>query len=214
MNNVYENNMKFLPLLKFLDKYKKILIALVILIVLVISFFVISSQLQKENNESAAIVYDDWIEEISQENPSIENLDNILTTLLKEYPKTGYTELALLNKANFDAKLDNLDDSLMNFKKLIDLTDGFNGNKIFNKMSRVSSARILLSLERYDEALEMIKEFSSSNTNGYIHELTGDILVKQEKNDLAKAQYDIALKKYSDETSKSIISMKIASTGS
>ena len=214
MNNVYENNMKFLPFLKFLDKYKKILIALVILIVLVISFFVISSQLQKENNESAAIVYDDWIEEISQENPSIENLDNILTTLLKEYPKTGYTELALLNKANFDAKLDNLDDSLMNFKKLIDLTDGFNGNKIFNKMSRVSSARILLSLERYDEALEMIKEFSSSNTNGYIHELTGDILVKQEKNDLAKAQYDIALKKYSDETSKSIISMKIASTGS
>jgi|TARA_B100001093_G_C26796465_1_gene1001330 predicted negative regulator of RcsB-dependent stress response len=214
MNNVYENNMKFLPFLKFLDKYKKILIALVILIVLVISFFVISSQLQKENNESAAIVYDDWIEEISQENPSIENLDNILRTLLKEYPKTGYTELALLNKANFDAKLDNLDDSLMNFKKLIDLTDGFNGNKIFNKMSRVSSARILLSLERYDEALEMIKEFSSSNTNGYIHELTGDILVKQEKNDLAKAQYDIALKKYSDETSKSIISMKIASTGS
>ena len=214
MNNVYENNMKFLPFLKFLDKYKKILIALVILIVLVISFFIISSQLQKENNESAAIVYDDWIEEISQENPSIENLDNILRTLLKEYPKTGYTELALLNKANFDAKLDNLDDSLMNFKKLIDLTDGFNGNKIFNKMSRVSSARILLSLERYDEALEMIKEFSSSNTNGYIHELTGDILVKQEKNDLAKAQYDIALKKYSDETSKSIISMKIASTGS
>jgi predicted negative regulator of RcsB-dependent stress response len=214
MNNVYENNMKFLPFLKFLDKYKKILIALVILIVLVISFFVISSQLQKENNESAAIVYDDWIEEISQENPSIENLNNILRTLLKEYPKTGYTELALLNKANFDAKLDNLDDSLMNFKKLIDLTDGFNGNKIFNKMSRVSSARILLSLERYDEALEMIKEFSSSNTNGYIHELTGDILVKQEKNDLAKAQYDIALKKYSDETSKSIISMKIASTGS
>ena len=214
MNNVYENNMKFLPFLKFLDKYKKILIALVILIVLVISFFVISSQLQKENNESAAMVYDDWIEEISQENPSIENLDNILRTLLKEYPKTGYTELALLNKANFDAKLDNLDDSLMNFKKLIDLTDGFNGNKIFNKMSKVSSARILLSLERYDEALEMIKEFSSSNTNGYIHELTGDILVKQEKNDLAKAQYDIALKKYSDETSKSIISMKIASTGS
>ena len=214
MNDIYENNMKFLPFLKFLDKYKKILIALVILIVLVISFFVISSQLQKENNESAAMVYDDWIEEISQENPSIENLDNILRTLLKEYPKTGYTELALLNKANFDAKLDNLDDSLMNFKKLIDLTDGFNGNKIFNKMSRVSSARILLSLERYDEALEMIKEFSSSNTNGYIHELTGDILVKQEKNDLAKAQYDIALKKYSDETSKSIISMKIASTGS
>ena len=59
----------------------------------------------------------------------------------------------------------------------------------------------------------MIETFSSSNTNGYIHELTGDILVKQEKNDLAKGQYEMAVKKYSDETLKSIISMKIANMG-
>ena len=77
----------------------------------------------------------------------------------------------------------------------------------------MSSARILLSQEQYDEAIKMIETFSSSNTNGYIHELTGDILVKQEKNDLAKAQYEMAVKKYSDETSKSIISMKIANMG-
>ena len=113
-------------------------------------------------------------------------------------------------KKSMQALSDALEDSLKNFEKLIDLTDGFNGNKILNKISRVSSARILLSLERHDEAIEMIEEFSSSNTNGYIHELTGDILVKQEKNDLAKAQYEMAVKKYSDETSKSIISMKIA----
>jgi predicted negative regulator of RcsB-dependent stress response len=213
MNNIYENNMKFLPFLKFLDKYKKVLIAIVILILIIISFLIISNQIQKENNESASIIYNDWIEEISQEIPNIENLDTILNKLVTEYPKTGYTQLALLNKANLDAKLENLDNSLMNFKKLIDLTDGLNGNKIFNKMSRVSSARILLSLDRHEEALEMIKVFSSSNTNGYIHELTGDILFKQEKNDLAKAQYDIALKKYSDETSKSIVSMKIANIG-
>ena len=213
MNNIYENNMKFLPFLKFLDKYKKVLIAIVILILIIISFLIISNQIQKENNESASIIYNDWIEEISQEIPNIENLDTILKKLVTEYPKTGYTQLALLNKANLDAKLENLDNSLMNFKKLIDLTDGLNGNKIFNKMSRVSSARILLSLDKHEEALEMIKVFSSSNTNGYIHELTGDILVKQEKNDLAKAQYDIALKKYSDETSKSIVSMKIANIG-
>jgi|TARA_B100001093_G_scaffold433365_1_gene430268 predicted negative regulator of RcsB-dependent stress response len=213
MNNIYENNMKFLPFLKFLDKYKKVLIAIVILILIIISFLIISNQIQKENNESASIIYNDWIEEISQEIPNIENLDTILNKLVTEYPKTGYTQLALLNKANLDAKLENLDNSLMNFKKLIDLTDGLNGNKIFNKMSRVSSARILLSLDKHEEALEMIKVFSSSNTNGYIHELTGDILVKQEKNDLAKAQYDIALKKYSDETSKSIVSMKIANIG-
>ena len=210
MNDIYENNMKFLPFLKFLDKYKKMLIILVILIIFIFSFFVISNQLQKGANEKASIIYNDWNEEISQETPSIQNLDIILNQLLTEYPKTGYTQLALLNKANFDANSNNLEDSLKNFEKLIDLTEGFNGNKILNKISRVSSARILLSQEQYDEAIKMIETFSSSNTNGYIHELTGDILVKQEKNDLAKAQYEMAVKKYSDETSKSIISMKIA----
>lgn len=210
MNDVYENDMKFLPFLKFLDKYKKVLVILVILIISTLSFFVISNQIQKDANEKASLIYNDWNKEISLEAPSKQNLDAILSMLLKEYPKTGYTQLALLNMANFDANLNNLEDSLKNFKKLIDLTDGFNGNKILNKISRVSSARILLSLERHDEAIEMIEEFSSSNTNGYIHELTGDILVKQEKNDLAKAQYEMAVKKYSDETSKSIISMKIA----
>ena len=189
------------------------LIILVILIIFILSFFVISNQLQKGANEKASIIYNDWNEEISQETPSIQNLDIILNQLLKEYPKTGYTQLALLNKANFDANSNNLEDSLKNFEKLIDLTEGFNGNKILNKISRVSSARILLSLEQYDEAIKMIETFSSSNTNGYIHELTGDILVKQEKNDLAKAQYEMAVKKYSDETSKSIISMKIANMG-
>ena len=213
MNDIYENNMKFLPFLKFLDKYKKMLIILVILIIFILSFFVISNQLQKMANEKASIIYNDWNEEISQETPSIQNLDIILNQLLKEYPKTGYTQLALLNKANFDANSNNLEDSLKNFEKLINLTEGFNGNKILNKISRVSSARILLSQEQYDEAIKMIETFSSSNTNGYIHELTGDILVKQEKNDLAKAQYEMAVKKYSDETSKSIISMKIANMG-
>ena len=213
MNDVYENDMKFLPFLKFLDKYKKMLIILVILIIFIFSFFVISSQLQKGANEKASIIYNDWNEEISKETPSIQNLDIILNQLLKEYPKTGYTQLALLNKANFDANSNNLEDSLKNFEKLIDLTEGFNGNKILNKISRVSSARILLSQEQYDEAIKMIETFSSSNTNGYIHELTGDILVKQEKNDLAKAQYEMAVKKYSDETLKSIISMKIANMG-
>ena len=88
MNDIYENNMKFLPFLKFLDKYKKMLIILVILIIFILSFFIISNQLQKGANEKASIIYNDWNEEISQETPSIQNLDIILNQLLKEYPKT------------------------------------------------------------------------------------------------------------------------------
>ena len=213
MNNVYENNMRFVPFLKFLDKYKKIIVAIFILVILAITFFIVSNQIEKQNNEEASVIYSEWLEEISNENPSLDNLNNILNQLLKDYKNTGYTKLALLSKANIDAKSNEFNQALENFNILIDLTDGFGGNKIFNKMARVSAARILLTLDRYEEALKMIETYSSSGTNGYIHELTGDILVKQNKNNLAIAQYELAAAKYSDETSKSIISMKIANTG-
>ena len=213
MNNVYENNMRFVPFLKFLDKYKKIIVAIFILVILAITFFIISNQIEKQNNEEASVIYSEWLEELSNENPNLDNLNTILNQLLEDYKNTGYTKLALLSKANMDAKSNEFNQALENFNTLIDLTDGFGGNKIFNKMARVSAARILLTLDRYEEALKMIETYSSSGTNGYIHELTGDILVKQNKSNLAIAQYELAAAKYSDETSKSIISMKIANIG-
>ena len=213
MNNVYENNMRFVPFLKFLDKYKKIIVAIFILVILAITFFIISNQIEKQNNEEASVIYSEWLEELSNENPNLDNLNTILNQLLEDYKNTGYTKLALLSKANMDAKSNEFNQALENFNTLIDLTDGFGGNKIFNKMARVSAARILLTLDRYEEALKMIETYSSSGTNGYIHELTGDILVKQNKNNLAIAQYELAAAKYSDETSKTIISMKIANIG-
>jgi len=214
MNNVYENNMKFLPFLKFIDKYKKIIITISILLIAAIAYLVINNQIEKQNNEEASIVYSDWLEELSVETPNEDNLNIILDKLLKNYKNTGYTKLALLSKANFDANLNKTEEALKNFNTLIDLTSGYGGNKIFNKMGRVSAARILLSEDRYAEALKMIEAYSSTSTNGYIHELTGDILIKQNKSDLALAQYELAANKYSDETSKSIISMKIANIGS
>ena len=144
----------------------------------------------------------------------LEGFSKQFNKLLKNYKNTGYTKLALLSKANLDANINKSEEALKNFNTLIDLTSGYGRNKIFNKMGRVSAARILLSEDRYAEALKMIEVYSSSTTNGYIHELTGDILIKQNKNDLALVQYELAANKYSDETSKSIISMKIANIGS
>ena len=74
----------------------------------------------------------------------------------------------------------------------------------------MSASRLLLSSDKYEEALQMLDIYSSSDTNAYIHELMGDILYKQQKNELAMSQYEMAAEKYTDETSKSIISMKIS----
>ena len=210
MNNVYENDMRFVPFLKFIDKHKNILILLAVILLGAVSYFVVNNQIEKKKSEQAALVYKEWLVEISQENPNNENLNNLLDKFLNDYKNTGYTQLALLSKANFDANSNNYMDSLDNFNKLIEITNGFNGNKIYNKIARVSASRLLLSMEKYDEALEMINLYSSSDTNGYIHELTGDILLEQGKIDLAISQYEKAANKYSDESSQTIIAMKIS----
>ena len=210
MNNVYENNMRFVPFLKFIDKYKNVLILVAVLIVVSIAYFVVNNQIEKNKSEQASIVYKEWIQEISLENPDNDNLNKLLDIFLDDFKSTGYTQLALLSKANLDAKSNDYKGSLNNFKKLIKLTDGLNGNKIYNKIARVSAARLLLSMDKYEDALSMIDLYSSSETNGYIHELTGDILLQQDKIDLAITQYKKAEKKYNDESSRTIISMKIA----
>lgn len=210
MNNVYENDMRFVPFLKFIDKYKNILILLAVILVGAVTYFVVNNQIEKKKSEQAALVYKEWLEEISQENPDNENLNNLLYKFLNDYKNTGYTQLALLSKANLDANSDNYKDSLDNFNKLIEITNGINGNKIYNKIARVSASRLLLSMEKHDEALGMIDIYSSSDTNGYIHELTGDILLEQGKIDLAISQYEKAANKYTDESSQTIIAMKIS----
>ena len=210
MNNVYENEMRFAPFLKFIDKYKNLLILLAVILLGAVTYFVVNNQLEKKKSEQAALVYKEWLVEISQENPNNENLNNLLDKFLNDYKNTGYTQLALLSKANFDANSNNYMDSLDNFKKLIEITNGFNGNRIYNKIGRVSASRLLLSMEEYDEALEMIDLYSSSDTNGYIHELTGDILLEQGKIELAISQYEKAANKYTDESSQTIVAMKIS----
>ena len=213
MNNVYENNMRLLPFLKFVETYKRLIVFLSAVVIIGIGYFVISNQIDKQKNEEAAVIYEDLEGLFKLGAEDNERIDEILENLLINYRSTGYTQLALLNKASLDANNNKLQESLENFKMLINITDGRNGNKIYNKMARISAARILLSQNQYDEALNMIEMFSTDSNNGYIHELIGDILVKQNKIELARVQYQMASDKYSDEMSKSIISMKIANIG-
>ena len=210
MNNVYENNIRFLPLLKFLDKYKILLISTTILLLGIIVFIVVNNQIQDKKSEQASDLYKEWLTIFSEDNPDTVEINNMLKIFLNDYKKTGYTKLALLSKANLDAKLENYEESIRNFKQIIELTSGYSGNKIFNKIARVSASRLLLSSDKYEEALQILDIYSSSDTNAYIHELMGDILYKQQKNELAMSQYEMAAEKYTDETSKSIISMKIS----
>ena len=205
--------MRFLPLLKFLDKNKKIIISLLFISITASVYFVITNQISKQNNNNAAKIYKDFLIEMELENKDIQKIDDLIKKLLKSYPKTGYSQVALLKKASMDANNKDFESALENYLELILVTNGFNGNKTFNKLARVNSARIYLANEEYESALKMIEKYSSSSTNAFIHELTGDILVEKNKTELALAQYEKASEKYTDDTSKLIISMKIANLG-
>lgn len=209
MNEIFENNKLATRASNFYSLYRVPIIAIVIILLVSIVLYLSLVQLSKSNNEKAAEIYNKWtIQEIETENGQKTSRD-LFNELLISYKKTGYTKLALLNQASIDAKNGLNEESLNKFLMLIDLTDGFSGNDLFNKIARVNAARLLYAEEKYDEALNLLEKYSSSST-AMIHELLGDILTKQEKLDLAKDQYLLSKDKYTDEALTSIVSMKIS----
>jgi predicted negative regulator of RcsB-dependent stress response len=210
MNEVFENNMKFAPLLKFYYRYKVIILSSLFAVITITAISLFLSAASERNHEKAAVIYNDWVEEVSQVESDKSKADELLNELITSYKKTGYTKLALLSSASMSARDGENEKALESFLILVNLTDGFRSNKLYNKLARVSSARLLSSDKQYDAALNMLEKYSSKSTDAYIHELTGDILLKKNEVLLAKNQYLSAKDKYIDEASQSIISMKLA----
>ena len=209
MNEVYEHNAGLASVRNFYEKYRNYILVLTAISIIAVSSSIILNQLSKVNNEKAAKIYNDWIaQEIETEEGQMLS-DQLFNELVDSYKNTGYTKVALLNQASSYARLGELTKSLELFKLLIEITDGIGGNDLFNKIARVNAARLLYVDKNYDSALQMLEKYSSSSSP-IIHELSGDILNKQEKNQLAKEQYLLAKEQYSDETSISIVAMKIS----
>jgi len=209
MNEVYEHNAGVASVRNFYDKYRNYIVIIATILILSISIVFTINQISKSNNEKAAKIYNDWIsQEIETKEGQIIS-DQLFDKLVNSFKRSGYTKVALLNQASSFARLGEYSKSLENFKLLIEITDGFGGNDLFNKIARVNAARLLYAEENYDSAIQMLEKYSSSSSP-MIHELTGDILRKQQKIQLAKEQYLLAKEQYSDETSISIVAMKIS----
>ena len=208
MNNIYENN-RFTNIFIKNRKYW-IFVFIIIASILVYSFTKIF--IDNKNNELAAELYSKWELELSNKNADDLNIsDSLFNELISDYSTTGYAKIALLKQASININNKNFDNALNQYLTLIDLTDGFKGNKLFNKIARINSARLYYNQDQYTEALLLLEKYSTSSTDAIIHELIGDILKKQEKYDLAKDQYLRAKEKYNENLSLSIINMKLTS---
>jgi predicted negative regulator of RcsB-dependent stress response len=208
MNNIYENN----RFTNIFIKNRKYWIFVFIIIASIVVYSFTKIFIDNKNNELAAELYSKWELELSNKNADDLNIsDSLFNELISDYSTTGYAKIALLKQASININNKNFDNALNQYLTLIDLTDGFKGNKLFNKIARINSARLYYNQEQYTEALLLLEKYSTSSTDAIIHELIGDILKKQEKYDLAKDQYLRAKEKYNENLSLSIINMKLTS---
>ena len=208
MNEIYDNDNRFSAMQTFFNKYRTLLISTVIALIVAFGISFSLKAVSKINDEKAAIVFNEWADFLSRDDTA--NAEKSFDNLMSSFSKTGYAKIALLDSATKEASEGKTTEALDKFTLLIELTDGYGGNKIYNKLARVNSARLLASENELDKALSLLEKYSSSTSNAFIHELTGDILAKKDQSLLAKDQYIRAEELYSDETSKSIVAIKIA----
>lgn len=207
MNRIFDNDAGASSAQNFFEKNKK-LILIIISVALVASAILVSSTYSDRlSDKKAASIYNKWL--ISSESNK-DDVESLYLELVNNHANTGYSMMAMLNKGAENAEKGNYDQSINIFLNLKNLTDGFNGNKFFNKIARVSIARIYMHLEEHDKALSELSNYSEESTNAYIHELLGDIFAAKQDNIRSLEQYEFAKEKYSDQQAKSIISIKIA----
>jgi predicted negative regulator of RcsB-dependent stress response len=209
MNEVFENNVAITSIRNFYMNYKKVILGIAALVILIISAYLINSQITKMNNLEAAEIYHKWIVQETETDEGKIISEELFADLISSYKKTGYAKIALLNYASSKAKNGDLDLALNYFLLLKESSEGIGRNRLFNKIARINLARILITQEKFDNALNMLDIYTSEN-DALMHEIIGDILSKQDKKDLAIEQYNIAKQNYMDEASISIVTMKIS----
>ena len=168
------------------------------------------SSYQETQNSKAAELYDVWFTSAVQETPDVTKKDIAYSALQENFSKTGYAGLARVIKGSQLASDGDLDSSLSEFKALLNSTSGLFGNNVLNSIARINIARIELSQQNYTNVLDVLESFSSSVEHSMVYEIKGDALKGLKKNELALAQYNIALANMQDESQKSLLKIKIS----
>ena len=160
-------------------------------------------------NAQAAKLYDAWSIVESDEKIDPEQQAATYSALQENFPKTGYAGLARLIKGSQKAREGDLDASLEEFIELLDATSGLFGNDVLNVIARINIARIELSNNNFSNVLEVLEPLNSSSEHPMVYEVKADALAALNKNELALAQYNLAITNMQDESQKSLLKIKI-----
>ena len=141
MNRIFDNDAGASSAQNFFEKNKKLILIIISVALVASAILVSSTYADRLSDEKAASIYNKWL--ISSESNK-DDVESLYLELVNNHANTGYSMMAMLNKGAENAEKGNYDQSINIFLNLKNLTDGFNGNKFFNKIARVSIARIYM----------------------------------------------------------------------
>ena len=160
-------------------------------------------------NSQAAELYDVWFFGGLEGTIDLQKKASTFSTLQENFPKTGYAGLARLIKGSELANEGNLEASLLEFNELLETTSSLFGNDVLNSIARINIARIELSNNNFSNALDVLEPLNSTTEHPIVHEVKADALAGLNKNELALAQYNLAIINMEDGLQKSLLKTKI-----
>jgi predicted negative regulator of RcsB-dependent stress response len=200
---------RFTAIVDFLKRNQKSIMLIFSLVLFVAISSITFSTYRDNQNAQAAELYNVWFVGVAEEASDLKKIDTAYLKLQENFSKTGYAALARVIKGSQFARDGNFDSSLKEFNALLDSTSGLFGNNLLNLMARINIARIELSNKNYSNVLEVLEPLNSAYEHPMVYEVRGDALFGLQKNELALAQYNVALSNIQDESQKSLLKMKI-----
>jgi predicted negative regulator of RcsB-dependent stress response len=161
---------------------------------------------QNSKNQEAAhasIIYEQTL--TYEANHQLTEAELEVTRLLANYPNTPYATLAAFLSAQNAINRNRLDLSL----EKLDWIIHHSKNKDFKQIAKIRKARILLTMEKYDESLALLANIDAETYLPLIKEVEGDILFAKGKRKEALVAYQNALSSLrKDAPNRSLLQMK------
>jgi predicted negative regulator of RcsB-dependent stress response len=153
----------------------------------------------------ASGVYDEMLASRSQNNE--EGAIIQAKKLLEHYRKTPYADMASLLLAR-DAVLKN---DYPEAIKQLDWVIDHSKNNSMREIARIRIARILITEQKADEALALLKKINDKNYMGLIDEVRGDAYLIKQDPEAARKAYQLALQELPNaDVTRPILEMKYA----
>ena len=140
----------------------------------------------------------------------VNEIRNVAGDIIADYASTPYAAMAALVVAQTEREAGNLDAAAQRLEWVVD-----NARSVeVQTIARLRLAAVLLDQEQYEAALQALDHDVTQAFVGTFADLRGDVLVAQDKNAEARAQYERALEESKDNSAwRDVVQLKLDALG-